>query len=83
MKKVLSFVLVLTLVLGSFSMVFAAPAHTALSDVAGTANEQAITVVNDLGIVEGYTDGTFKPDNNVTRAEFAKMLVSASTFKAE
>ena len=53
MKKVLSFVLVLTLVLGSFSMVFAAPAHTALSDVAGTANEQAITVVNDLGIVEG------------------------------
>ena len=77
MKKVLSFVLVLTLVLGSFSMVFAAPAHTALSDVAGTANEQAITVVNDLGIVEGYTDGTFKPDNNVTRAEFAAMITRA------
>lgn len=77
MKKVLSFVLVLTLVLGSFSMVFAAPAQTKLSDIAGDANEQAIQVVNDLGIVEGYTDGTFKSGNNVTRAEFAAMITRA------
>ena len=61
MKKVLSFVLVLTLVLGSFSMVFAADANATakLSDIAGNTNEQAITVVNDLGIVTGYPDGTF------------------------
>ena len=77
MKKVLSFVLVLTLVLGSFSMVFAAPAQKTLSDIAGDANEQAIQVVNDLGIVEGYTDGTFKSGNNVTRAEFAAMITRA------
>ncbi|MCI8631748.1 MAG: S-layer homology domain-containing protein [Firmicutes bacterium] len=77
MKKVLSFVLVLTLVLGSFSMVFAAPAQKNLSDIAGDANEQAIQVVNDLGIVEGYTDGTFKSGNNVTRAEFAAMITRA------
>jgi len=29
------------------------------------------------GYVAGYPDGTFKPDRNVTRAEFMKMLVSA------
>jgi hypothetical protein len=30
-----------------------------------------------LGFVLGYPDGTFKPDENVTRAEFASMLMKA------
>ncbi|MCI8631751.1 MAG: S-layer homology domain-containing protein [Firmicutes bacterium] len=77
MKKVLSFVLVLTLVLGSFSMVFAAPEQKGLSDIAGSVNEEAIQVVNDLGIITGYDDGTFKGANNVTRAEFAAMITRA------
>lgn len=29
-------------------------------------------------ILNGYLDGTFKPDNNITRAEFAKIIVSAT-----
>jgi len=29
------------------------------------------------GIVKGYTDGTFKPNATVTRAEFAVMLMNA------
>jgi len=28
-----------------------------------------------LGIVQGYDDGTFKPDANITRGEFASMIV--------
>lgn len=110
MKKVLSFVLVLTLVLGSFSMVFAAegdsttdgavtapeqtttdsavtepaptePAKTdsslsatQLTDIDGTANEDAIIANCDLGIITGYEDKTFKPDQAVNRAEFAAMI---------
>ncbi len=78
MKKVLSLVLVLALVLGSFSMAFAAETTTAnLADIAGNANEDAIEVANDLGIIDGYPDGTFKPANAVTRAEFAKMMTKA------
>lgn len=78
MKKVLSLVLVLALVLGSFSMAFAAETKTTnLSDVPGNANEGAIVVANDLGIVTGYNDGTFKPANAVTRAEFAAMMTRA------
>ena len=77
MKKVLSFVLVLALVLGSFSMAFAADAKIGLSDIAGNANEDAISIVNGLGIITGYPDGTFAPDKDVTRAEFAAMITRA------
>lgn len=30
------------------------------------------------GILEGYEDGTFKPDNNITNAELAAMVVKAT-----
>jgi hypothetical protein len=37
----------------------------------------AITSLSSQGIVSGYPDGAFKPDNPITRAEFATMLVKA------
>lgn len=45
-----------------------------LSDVPGTKYEKQITLLQNLGIVTGYTDGTFKPDNTITRAEFSAMV---------
>jgi S-layer homology domain. len=77
MRKILSFVLVLSLVLGSFSMAFAATPSTGLSDIAGVANEDAIKVNADLGIITGFPDGTFLPEKSVTRAEFAAMITRA------
>lgn len=77
MRKILSFVLVLSLVLGSFSMAFAATPSTGLSDIAGIANEEAIQVNNALGIIKGFPDGTFKPEQLVNRAEFAAMITRA------
>jgi S-layer family protein len=71
MKKILSLVLVLTLVLGSFSFAFAAPA----SDVVGTEYETAVDRLTQLGVLNGYPDGTFKPANTITRAEFAAAVV--------
>jgi len=76
MRKVLSFVLVLSLVLGSFSMAFAANG-VGLTDVTGNANEDAIQVAYDLGIVTGNPDGTYLPDKAVNRAEFAAMITRA------
>ncbi|MGE7114925.1 S-layer homology domain-containing protein [Lysinibacillus sp. NPDC047702] len=35
---------------------------------------EAINWANNEGIISGYTDGTFKPNNMVTEAQFAKML---------
>lgn len=77
MRKVLSFVLVLALVLGSFSMAFAANTSSGLTDIAGNANEDAIKVAYDLGIVTGNPDGTYLPGKAVNRAEFAALITRA------
>lgn len=57
----------------------AASAQTAakLKDIEYCWAEEAITTLVDEGIIGGYPDGTFKPENPVTRAEFAKMVARA------
>jgi hypothetical protein len=75
MRKVLSFVLVLALVLGSFSMAFA-DSHM-FSDMTGESSAEAVSVLKDLGVVAGYPDGTFRPDQIVTRAEMARLVIAA------
>lgn len=69
-KRVLCLVLTLLMVASTVS-VFAA-----FSDVPTTVSyEKAVSALNQLGIIKGYDDGTFKPDNDVTRAEFTAMLM--------
>ena len=36
-----------------------------------------INILTEKGVIVGYPDGTFKPDENVTRAEFAAMAIRA------
>lgn len=63
----------------------AAPCHmdggeagAPFEDVVSThANADAIFYVKSEGIVEGYADGTYKPDATINRAEFVKILMGA------
>lgn len=51
------------------------PAYAAFSDVPSNhPNAEAIAYVKAQGVVEGYSDRTFRPDNHINRAEFAKIL---------
>jgi hypothetical protein len=52
-------------------------AQANLSDYAGNWAEPFIKVLIDKNIIVGYPDGTFKPDQPVTRAEFAALLNKA------
>jgi len=78
MKKILSLVLVLSLVLGTFSFAFA-DGHLP-EDVVGEDSEEAVATLMALGVVNGYPDGTYKPEKTVTRAEMAKLLVEAQGY---
>jgi hypothetical protein len=82
MKKVLSIVLSLAMVVClmpsmAFAATTAAKADVSYSDTEGTACEGAVNVLTALGVVNGYTDGTYKPEQVVTRAEMAKLVVTA------
>ncbi|MFA6521172.1 MAG: S-layer homology domain-containing protein [Candidatus Gracilibacteria bacterium] len=53
------------------------------SDVpANHANVEAIQVLKDAGLVSGYPDGTFKPDNLITRAEASAIILKAAGITA-
>ncbi len=51
------------------------PKTTELTDIKGHWAEKEITVLEQKGIINGYDDNTFKPDNTLTRAEFVTMLI--------
>lgn len=70
-NKFLSVLIVLTLVLGSSITGFGA---SPFSDTSGHWAESSIQEAASMGFIKGYANGTFKPDNPVTRAEFSRML---------
>ncbi len=43
------------------------------SDIQGFWAEESVQKLYDLGIVSGFSDGTFKPKQNTTRAEFVAL----------
>ena len=76
MKKTILIVLAVSLSLViTTSSCFAAKSE--FSDINGHYAENTINKWADSGIISGYPDGTFKPDNPVTRAELAKILTNA------
>lgn len=48
-----------------------------MDDIQGYWAKDCIEILAQQGIVAGYPDGTFRPDNPVTRAEFAALLTLA------
>ncbi|MGO4692850.1 S-layer homology domain-containing protein [Paenibacillus sp. 2TAB26] len=73
-KKIAAFVLATALVLPLSVPAFAATP----SDVVGKPVQSAVEELTALGIISGYEDGTFKPENSITRAELAKVVVIAT-----
>ena len=70
LKKVLSLVLCVAMMLS----VMAVGAGAAFSDQSKIKNTEAVDMCVALKIIGGYPDGSYKPEGNITRAEFAKMI---------
>lgn len=73
-------VLVLVIVLVLSQLIFASAVE---ADYAGHWAQPAIEKWYNNGIVNGYSDGSFKPDNVVTRAEFVTILNNLFGFVEE
>lgn len=73
-KRSLTICLSLLLFLGNFSVAAAA----SFSDVPDNhPNFQAVEFLKQFKVVNGYNDGTFKPNNKVNRSEALKMILLA------
>ena len=71
-KKVLALVLVIATVL-SFATV--ASAKTAdYKDAKDVKNTEAVDILSAIGVLNGYTDGEYKPNRVISRAEAAKII---------
>lgn len=66
----------------TLSVICQTSVFAAFSDV-GDDNtyKDAITTLTKLKVIDGYEDGTFKPDGQITRAEFTKLIVFILGYK--
>ncbi|CAG7658873.1 S-layer homology domain-containing protein [Paenibacillus allorhizosphaerae] len=79
-KKVMISSIAITMAVVASLQIIKAQTPT-FSDINGHWGQQAILKAVEESYVDGYPDGTFKPDNTVSRAEFITMLTKALKLK--
>ena len=71
MKKFLSLVLALVM---TMSLVTISAGAADFDDSGDISYKEAVDVISALGIVDGYSDDTFRPDGSLTRGAAAKII---------
>ncbi|MCL2387699.1 MAG: S-layer homology domain-containing protein [Defluviitaleaceae bacterium] len=70
-NSVIAIFLAIVITLSSLSMI---PIHAQTDDITGTFFETEFRAAINRGWLRGFPDGTFRPDANITRAEFITVL---------
>ena len=71
MKKFLSLVLALTMMMSLVTINAGAKEFT---DDEELNYKEAVDVISEISVVDGYEDGSFKPQNTLTRGAAAKII---------
>ena len=71
MKKFLSLVLALVM---TMSLVTVSAGAKGFSDNSKIQYKEAVDVMSAVGVIDGYTDGSFNPSNTLTRGAAAKII---------
>jgi len=82
MKRVISYIVIIAMVMTLFTgAAFANPGkgnggdkNKEFKDMKGHWGKQSVEKMQSLGILDGYTDGTFQPDRALTQAELAVII---------
>lgn len=76
MKKIISLILTIALIISTIGIM--GVCAISFSDLDGHWGKTYIDALINDGTINGYDDGTFRPDGTVTRAEFVKMIGKGS-----
>ncbi|MGI5972043.1 MAG: S-layer homology domain-containing protein [Oscillospiraceae bacterium] len=74
MKRLLALALSIILVSAPLTI----SANAGFSDIADSAVARDVAVLQLMGVLDGFPDGSFRPSGLLTRAQFTKMAVAAS-----
>lgn len=78
-KRILSIIISGSLISGLFAAVPQTLAANFPDVPAAGSYSTAINYLADSGIIGGYADGSFRPDQQINRAEFLKLLLESSS----
>ena len=76
MKKFLSLVLAMIMTMSLVTISAGATEYKDLTDKDEIKYEEAVAVLNRIGVITGYEDGSFQPETELTRGAAAKIIVS-------
>jgi hypothetical protein len=76
MKKFLSLVLAVIMTMSLVTISASAAEYKDFTDRDEIQYEEAVAVLNRLGIITGYSEGDFRPEGELTRGAAAKIIVS-------
>lgn len=82
-KRVLGLFLAVCLTVTALVVPAAAAETVRFSDIHDQSTVTAVESLRLLGVLDGYADGTFRPDAVLTRAQFCKMAVYAMNGESE
>ena len=74
MKKFLSMVLALVMTMSLVTVSAGAKDFTDSEKLSGERYEEAVNVMSEMGIIDGYADGSFQPQGTLTRGAAAKII---------
>lgn len=76
-KRILTWLLAISMLVSLLTVPAGAAAVTKFSDVSDSYTATAVETLRLMGVLDGYGDGTFRPDTVLNRAQFCKMAVYA------
>ena len=82
-KRILTWLLAVSMLASLLTVPAGAANATRFSDVADNYTATAIETLRLMGVLDGYSDGTFRPNAALTRAQFCKMAVYAMDGSSE
>ena len=83
MKKLVTFLCTLCVLLTLIPAGASATVKSSFADIGDETTAGAVETLRLMGVLDGFSDGTFRPDESLNRAQFCKMVILATGSERE